>query len=667
MPNAIVAKDGTQGNGIALPVRLDHAAWWSTWTAVPDVLLDYWLPRLSGAEQKIILYIVRHTNGYHREKAQISESRFLNGTLSADGRRLDWGAGVGADALADALRAGGKPRTGSDRKERAKRPNLVSRGLVLVERARAPHGGCETNRYSLNLAPSKEGEPAPTLEGYRGALPLRFTQIPNIVFDRLLPHLSGSELKVLLFILRWTHGKKEPHADISKAQMVHGYSAENGRVYGEGTGLSKRSVDEAVKALVDKSIIFGERQRTPAGDYGASRYGLVIEDSVSSASNPAGVVQETPACVAQNAPEGWRKKPARGDATDPDGGGARNPLHETLTRKTDEIRRSKQQHADPASESEDVVVALVEQGVTEKTARRLVARHPADLILDQIEMLEYRRLDTNRAGALVKAIEDEWAAPEGCVPTVERERQELEEWEAEAAWRWQLEHEERLRDRAALGRWTASLCAARGIEPPVAEFWEYARDEWLPRLLGSRLGQKYFRDTLLEIDKRRATVWFRSPEAERVARDEVPEVVRSALRLGLGRDVPVEYLYWDAGDLHGDEPAVGLDRVQELRAGAEPEWDKLEPFGGYGLGTQQAWAVTLMELQSVPGAGHYLRGSRLLGRDGEEVVIRVATAYAAEWLSRHAAARAGEVLSAIGGESVGVRFVAQAGQCAVAI
>ncbi len=266
----------------------------------------------------------------------------------------------------------------------------------------------------------------------------------------------------------------------------------------------------------------------------------------------------------------------------------------------------------------------------------------------------------------MKAIEDEWAAPEGYVPTVERERQELEEWEAEAAWRWQLEHEERLRDRESLGHWTATLCAARGIEPSVSEFWEYARDEWLPTLLGSRLAMKYFRDTLLEIDKGRARVWFRSPEAERAARAEVPEAVRSMLRLGLGRDVPVEYLHWDAGDMQAGQPTAGLQRAPEPLAGAGSERGELEPLGGYGMGAQQVWAVALMDLQSVPGAGHYLRGSRLLGRDGDEVMIRVATAYAAEWLSRHAAARAGEVLSALGGESVHVRFVIRAPEYAVA-
>ena len=74
----------------------------------------------------------------------------------------------------------------------------------------------------------------------------------------------------------------------------------------------------------------------------------------------------------------------------------------------------------------------------------------------------------------------------------------------------------------------------------------------------------------------------------------------------------------------------------------------------------------MMELRSIPGNGHYRRVSRLLGRDVDEVVIRVASAYAAELLSRHAAARAGEVLSALGGESVDVRFVARAPEYAVA-
>ncbi len=540
VPDAIVAQEG---NGIPLPVRLDRDAWWSSWTAVPDALLDYWLPRLSGTELKIILYIARHTYGYHREKAKISESRFLNGTMSADGRRLDWGAGVKADALADALRARGKTRTGSGRKEREKRPNLVSRGLTLVERSRAPHGGYEANRYSLNLAPAKQDEPAPTLEGYQGTPPLRFTQVPNIIFDRLLPHVSGSELKVLLFILRWTHGKKESHADISKAQMVHGYSAENGHVYGEGTGLSKRSVDEAIKGLMDKGIIFGERRRTAAGDYGASRYGLVIEERLGSADNREGVVQETHRRVAQNTQAGWCKKPHEGSAADPTCGGAINPLHEIDTRNTDETYRAKQQQVLSPRESEDVVVALVEHGVTEKTARRLAWRYPANLILGQIDMLSYRNAK-DPAAMLVRAIEEEWAPPAHYETPEERQARAAEEAEVRAAWERELASQSQVEPKPALER---------------------------PRAISFR------------------------------------------------------------------------------------------PFTSSPLQSHQVWATALMELARVDGVAPYLAGSVLLGREGDEMIVGVATAYAAGVLQRRLARETARVLSALGGECVGVRFVAPGG------
>ncbi len=84
------------------------------------------------------------------------------------------------------------------------------------------------------------------------------------------------------------------------------------------------------------------------------------------------------------------------------------------------------------------------------------------------------------------------------------------------------------------------------------------------------------------------------------------------------------------------------------------------------MGAKQAWAVAVMELEALAGAEHYLRGSRLLGHEGDELLVGVATTYAAQWLGRRAAARAAEVLSALAGKRVGVRFVPEVRQVAVA-
>lgn len=105
--------------------------------------------------------------------------------------------------------------------------------------------------------------------------------------------------------------------------------------------------------------------------------------------------------------------------------------------------------------------------------------------------------------------------------------------------------------------------------------------------------------------------------------------------------------------MHAD-PSRENGRKPETRG---PQTD-FNPFTNGGLDARRAWATALMDLVSHPGAEAHLKGSRLLARDGDELVVGAASAYAAGWLDRRVALRAGQVLSALGGEPVSVRFVA---------
>jgi phage replication O-like protein O len=69
------------------------------------------------------------------------------------------------------------------------------------------------------------------------------TQVPNIVFDTLLPTLTESELKVLLVIVRQTYGWHKERDWISHSQFV------------KKTSLSRRSVSSALKSLSSKNIV----------------------------------------------------------------------------------------------------------------------------------------------------------------------------------------------------------------------------------------------------------------------------------------------------------------------------------------------------------------------------------------------------------------------------
>src|SRR5215212_1079955 len=63
-------------------------------TPVPDVVFDRLLARLGEAELKALLYIIRRTFGFKKDRDPISFNQFLRGITTQDGRVLDRGCGV---------------------------------------------------------------------------------------------------------------------------------------------------------------------------------------------------------------------------------------------------------------------------------------------------------------------------------------------------------------------------------------------------------------------------------------------------------------------------------------------------------------------------------------------------------------------------------------------
>ena len=78
----------------------------------------------------------------------------------------------------------------------------------------------------------------------------RSTHIPNVLFDRFLPHLSISELRLLLVILRQTNGwidkatgKRKTRDWITHSQFV------------KKTGLTRQTVSSTLDALSQEGLI----------------------------------------------------------------------------------------------------------------------------------------------------------------------------------------------------------------------------------------------------------------------------------------------------------------------------------------------------------------------------------------------------------------------------
>jgi hypothetical protein len=90
----------------------------------------------------------------------------------------------------------------------------------------------------------------------------RYTPIPDALFDEVMAHLSGAELKVLLYILRRTFGFKKDSDAISLSQLCGGITKRDGTVLDQGTGLARNTVYPALRRLEALGIIVAIRQQS---------------------------------------------------------------------------------------------------------------------------------------------------------------------------------------------------------------------------------------------------------------------------------------------------------------------------------------------------------------------------------------------------------------------
>lgn len=86
-----------------------------------------------------------------------------------------------------------------------------------------------------------------------------YTQIPDVLFDELMPDLNAGELKVLLYLMRRIFGFKKESDNISLSQICSGITTKEGRQLDRGTGLSKSTVTAALLSLRKRGIIIRTR------------------------------------------------------------------------------------------------------------------------------------------------------------------------------------------------------------------------------------------------------------------------------------------------------------------------------------------------------------------------------------------------------------------------
>ncbi len=111
------------------------------YTPVPDELFDLLLPVLSGAELHVLLYIIRRTFGFKKDRDSISFNQFVRGISARDGRVLDGGCGI-------------RDRTTLSRALRT----LEDKQVIVAYRGVDHKGEKEATLYALRFADSEDGE-----------------------------------------------------------------------------------------------------------------------------------------------------------------------------------------------------------------------------------------------------------------------------------------------------------------------------------------------------------------------------------------------------------------------------------------------------------------------------------------------------------------------------
>lgn len=240
---------------------------------------------------------------------------------------------------------------------------------------------------------------------FSGFLTPNYTQIPDQIFDELLPILTGNEIKILMYICRRTFGFKKGSDNISLAQMVSGITVKDGTKLDGGTGLSKASVARALKELEEKSIIVRVRRSDPHRGDLPTTYQLNVIDPRQLLSRGVGGSSnaDIPRVSHRDTPLSHAATPRV----------SHRDTQETVLQQTVE-----QETENTTTKAHPVVAALVTWGISQNVSETLARAFPPKRIQEKIEFLKYfiehePKAIKKPAAWLRKAIEEDYGAPDG--------------------------------------------------------------------------------------------------------------------------------------------------------------------------------------------------------------------------------------------------------------
>lgn len=103
------------------------------YTQVPDDVFDVIAPELTESELRVLLYIIRRTFGFKKDRDAISLTQMVDGIRARDGRVLDKGTGMSRRGVMKGC------------------AGLIDKGIITVEKRLSDQGDNEINIYSLRF------------------------------------------------------------------------------------------------------------------------------------------------------------------------------------------------------------------------------------------------------------------------------------------------------------------------------------------------------------------------------------------------------------------------------------------------------------------------------------------------------------------------------------
>ena len=262
-----------------------------------------------------------------------------------------------------------------------------------------------------------------------------YTQVPDQLFDELLPILSGGELKVLLYVCRRTFGFKRESDNISLNQMLNGITKEDGTQLDRGAGLSRATLLRALKSLQDKEILIAERQENDKQGNLPTNYRLHMADSPWSQNDTPPRYKNEPTLGIKTSlglgkkmslPLGIKMSPTTYSSTT----NSNTTNSDTTNNNNSDVDGASD--VDAAMNQNVVVVAglLQAHGVSGGVAKRLAETFDEETIREKIEFVEFLVEEgrvNNPAVWLRTAIEEDYAKPDGFLSRAERDERAREE------------------------------------------------------------------------------------------------------------------------------------------------------------------------------------------------------------------------------------------------